>query len=115
MIEYAKTKDDLPKDTDLQCQICLEDIDLDSKNYGVPDCVICDNGHRCHQSCYQRYNTPNCPLCKNTQMKFCKSQLGYAYSPRKGGKRNKGKKTKKSYKKKKTCKRRQTCKRRKAY
>jgi hypothetical protein len=113
MIEYAKSKDLLPKDTDLQCQICLEDIDLDSKKDGVPDCVICDNGHRCHQTCYQQYNTPNCPLCKNTKMKFCKSPLGYAYSPRKGGR---GKKSKsKFYKKNKTYKRRKTLKRRKTH
>lgn len=105
MIEIAKTKDELPKDTDLQCQICLDDIDLDAKKNGVPDCVICDNGHRCHQTCFSQMDKPQCPTCANKHMRFCKSHLGYAYAPRKGGK---GKKTKKSYKKKKSCKRRKT-------
>ena len=107
MIEIAPTKDDLPKDTDLQCPICLDDINLDELKNGMPNCVICDNGHRCHNTCFTQSNIHQCPVCKNQHMRFCKSQFGYAYSPRKGGKVNKSKKNK-PYKKRKTYKRRKT-------
>ena len=31
MLEVAKTKEDLPPDTDLECPICYDKIDLDKK------------------------------------------------------------------------------------
>jgi hypothetical protein len=107
MLEIAKTKEELPQDTDLQCKYCKKNIDLDEKKEGVPNCVICPEGHRCHRDCFSAISVNNkCPICGEKDMRFCKSQAGYAYAEKKGGR---GKKSKsKSYKKKKTCKRRKT-------
>jgi len=103
MLQIAKTKEDLPPDTDLQCPICFENIDLDGKKDGVPNCIICANGHRMHRHCpsFPSDNPINqCSLCKNTNMKNCKSAAGYSYSERKGGKRRRN-----TYKRRKTYKR----------
>lgn len=92
MLEIAETKEDLPKNTDLQCPICLDDINLDELDkFGTPNCVICDNGHRIHNACYRQANDRVCPVCKNDHMNFCKTSRGYLYAPRKGGKKRRTK------------------------
>jgi len=101
MLEIAETKKDLPQDTDLTCPICLEKIDVDEiKNY-VPNCVICNNGHRFHNDCFNNSSKHECPICRNKDMKFCKQRDGYLYAKRKGGKRrSKSKSKSKKYTKK---------------
>ena len=110
MLEIAETKKDLPQDTDLTCPICLENIDVDEIKKYVPNCVICNNGHRSHNDCLQKFSKHECPVCKNQDMKFCKQKNGYFYAKRKGGKRKykytkKRKGTKKMRSKKYTKKR----------
>ena len=112
MLEIAKTKADLPSDTDLQCPICYDNINLDEVKEGVPNCLICENGHRMHRHCPSNpsVNPINqCPVCRTKNMVNCKSAKGYSYAERKGGK----KRRRKTYKRKKTYKRRKTSKRRK--
>jgi hypothetical protein len=94
MLEIAEKKKDLPPDTDLTCPICLENIDVDEiKNY-VPNCLICNNGHRSHNACFQKFSKHECPVCKNQDMKYCKQSSGYFYAKRKGGKRRSKSKSK---------------------
>jgi len=101
-LQYVKQKDQLPPYTDLECCICIQPIDLDEIVGGVPNCVICINGHRMHNICYNNYGKNICPTCKTDNIKFCKTNsLGYSYAPRTGGK------------KRKTCKKRKICKKRK--
>jgi len=89
-MEFAETKDKLPSETDLNCPICFENIDLDELDkYGVPNCVICENGHRIHNKCFNLTENHNCPVCRNKHISFCKSYKGYSYVPRKGGKTKK--------------------------
>jgi hypothetical protein len=112
MLKIAETKDKLPPDTNVECPICYENINLDEVKEGVPNCLICGNGHRMHRHCPSfPFDNPinQCPVCKTSNMKNCKSQAGYAYAERKGGK----KRRRKTYKRKKTYKRRKTSKRRK--
>lgn len=105
-IQYAKTKDELPKNSEYKCPICLENINLDElTNIGVPNCVICENGHRTHNECFKGSTKNECPICRSDAIKYCKSQLGYSYVPRKGGKKNK-----KTSKRRKHSKRRKTSK-----
>lgn len=106
MLKITKTKDDLPKDTDLECPICLEEIDVGEIKNHVPTCIICDNGHRMHNECFQKTNKHQCPVCKNQHMRYCKTRDGYLYAERKGGKRRRsGKRTKKNIKRRKSYRR----------
>lgn len=92
------------------CYVCLEPIDVDSVVGGVPDCVICENGHRLHRRCYDNLTLKTCGICRSTIFKNCYTrQFGYSYVPRTGGKRktkktNKRKRSK-NHKKRKTYKR----------
>jgi hypothetical protein len=118
MLEIAKTKGDLPEDTQTECPICLENIDLDEIKNGMPNCMICDEGHRTHRDCFSKYTKKHaCPFpdCGNKNMRNCKSNAGYSYAPRKGGKRQSKKFTKKnrSHKRRRSNKRRRSLKRRK--
>ena len=72
------TKDKLPNNINLECPVCLNLIDLDKlDDDGVPNSVICDNGHRLHFHCFRGGMNHQCPVCRNTHMRFCKSQFGY--------------------------------------
>ena len=109
-LSFVKKKEELTLDPeDLECPICLEGIKDDEVKNGVPNCILCENGHRCHRECYFMQTKRECPICKNTNMHNCKSILGYAYVPRKGGKKRMSrkyqKKTNKSKKKLYKCKR----------
>jgi hypothetical protein len=115
MLEFAISKDKLPPYTDLKCSICLDIIDLDELDeHRVPNCVICENGHRLHNVCFTTYNITTtdenrnkCPLCKNGKgMTFCKSRLDYSYASRKGGKKRRTNKNIKKIHKKTTYKKR---------
>jgi hypothetical protein len=83
LLQYVKIKDDLPKDTQIECPICLENIDLDEIVDGVPNCVICINGHRMHNICFSKCKNYECP---RIDIKFCKSIFGYSYAERKSTK-----------------------------
>lgn len=100
-LQYVKTKEQLPIDSEYECPICLENIDIDEKVDEVPNCVICSNGHRMHNNCLSGTHRRECPICRSTDLRFCKSKLGYSYVARKGGK-------KKTHKKRKTYKKRKT-------
>jgi hypothetical protein len=102
-IKFAKTKKDLPE-YNLECSICFDNIDLDEVKDGVPNCVMCNNGHRIHTSCYNKLHTRECPMCREKTMKYCKCCLGYGYVERKGGKKRKTNKKRKTHKKRKTYK-----------
>ena len=96
-LKYVDTKDKLPPESDYQCPICLHDIDVDEKVNGVPNCAICSNGHRVHNTCFNQMTKRECPVCKSNTMHFCTSRLfGYAYAERNGGKKRKTKKSRKS-------------------
>jgi len=116
MLEIAKTKGDLPKDTNLECPICFENIDLDEIKNGMPNCMICDEGHRTHRDCFSKHTKKHaCPFpdCGNKNMRNCKSNAGYSYAPRKGGKRQSRSKKNRSHKRRRSLKRRRSNKRRK--
>ena len=83
MLEISETKDNVPN-TDLECPICIENIDIDEIKDYVPNCVICDNGHRMHNGCLQKSNKHECPLCRTNKMHFCKVNTRYLYAKRKG-------------------------------
>ena len=110
-LQFAITKDQLPMDSDLQCPICLEDINLDEIKDGTPNCVICNNGHRIHNDCFKSSTKNECPVCKNDKIRYCKSSLGYSYATRKGGKKNKNRTHKRKIHKRKTHQKRKTYKR----
>jgi hypothetical protein len=100
-LQYVTTKDQLPIDSDFECPICLDTIDIDEININeTPNCVICSNGHRMHKNCLNRLH--KCPVCLSTELKFCKSSLGYSYVARKGGKKRKTHKKRKMHKRRKT-------------
>jgi hypothetical protein len=101
-LQYVKTKEELPIDTDYECPICLNTIDIDEKVNEVPNCVICENGHRMHNECLNQMRNRECSICRTKELKYCKSKLGYSYSARKGGKRRKTHKRRKTYKRRKT-------------
>jgi hypothetical protein len=101
-LEYVKTKDQLPIDSDYECPICLDIIDIDESIDGVPNCVICSNGHRMHNVCLNTLHKRECTICRSIDLRFCKSILGYSYVPRKGGKKRKTYKKVKSHKKRNT-------------
>ena len=103
-LKYVNNKKDLPTNSDFECPICLENIDIDEIVNGVPNCVICMNGHRMHNICFKQMTNPMCPTCRTTDIKFCKSKLGYGYVERKGGKKRKTRKKRKARKKRKTKK-----------
>jgi hypothetical protein len=107
---YTRDKADLGNIDD--CWFCLEPIDVDSVVGGVPDCVICENGHRVHRRCYDLLPVKECGTCRSIIFKNCHTNhLGYSYVPRTGGKR-KTKKTRKNKKKRsKTHKKRNSYKR----
>ena len=95
-LQYVKTKEQLPTNTDYECSVCLEPIDIDEVVNDVPNCVICNNGHRIHNTCLNSFRTRECPVCRSTDLKFCKSKLGYSYVERKGGKKRKTNKKRKT-------------------
>lgn len=97
-LQYVKTKDQLPIDSEYECPICLDTIDID----GTPNCVICSNGHRMHNNCLNQMHKRKCSICLSTDLRFCKSKLGYSYVARKGSKKRKTHKRRKTYKRRKT-------------
>ena len=110
VLTYVGTKNELPKE-DMECPICMEEIDLDEIKNGVPNCVICSNGHRMHRLCFNQLHTGICPICRDETITNCYGTLkGYAYGKRKGGKRSGSKRSgsKRTNKKRKTNKRRKT-------
>jgi hypothetical protein len=99
-LTYVTKKEQLPTDSDFECPICLDIIDIDEVKNSQLNCVICINGHRFHNICFKKTGRHACPTCGSTDIRFCKSNLGYSY--RKGGKKRK------TYKKRKICKKRKT-------
>jgi len=89
-LQYVDTKDKLPMNSDYECPVCQEPIDIDEIIDGVPNCGICNNGHRIHNECLKKLNNRVCPICRSTNFTNCKSRLGYSYVARKGGKIMKG-------------------------
>ena len=83
-IQYVKTIDQLPKESDFECPICLENVVIDEIIDNIPNSVMCINGHRAHYICWSKCQKHACPMCKTSDMKFCKSILGYSYVERKG-------------------------------
>ena len=100
-MEIAKTKDDLPPDTNLECPICYDNINLDEVRQGVPNCLICENGHRMHYTCFTQTDKHECPVCRNKKLTYCKTRNGYSYVERKGGKKRKTRKSKRKTRKSK--------------
>ena len=43
-LQYVDSKHKLPTDSDFECSICYDNINVDEVLYGVPNCVICING-----------------------------------------------------------------------
>lgn len=78
-LKIVKTKKELPLDNYNICSICLENIDIDEILEEVPNCIICNNGHISHNNCFRRCIKHECPLCKDINIKFCKSIFGYSY------------------------------------
>jgi len=106
---YAKTREDLPDYVDSQCAICLDNVDPNGiTRNGVPNCVVCVNGHRMHRECYDSWGSHECPTCKvkeiDGNIRNCYTKMtGYGYGQRRGGRRrNKTHKKRKTNKKKKT-------------
>ena len=81
-LQYVDSKHKLPTDSDFECSICYDNINLDEVLYGVPNCVICINGHRIHNKCFRQIYKHKCPLCMSSDMRFGKSRLGYSYVER---------------------------------
>ena len=82
-MRYVRNKNELPIDSDFTCPICLNNIDPDEILDGKPNCVICSNGHRMHNSCFSRTQIHECPVCRTPNLSFCYSAaLGYAYVDR---------------------------------
>jgi hypothetical protein len=79
---YVKTKNELPNAID-DCSICFEEIDVDQIIGGVPNIIICCNGHRIHRNCLSKCAKYQCPVCRTNIIKNCKSHLGYSYILRK--------------------------------
>ena len=107
-LKYVKTPSELPPDSNFECPICFEKIDVDESINGVPNCVICARGHRIHNICFKKMSKNECPVCKSRSIYFCNSKLGYSYVPRKGGKKNKTRKKMNPHNKRKTPKKRKT-------
>ena len=76
------TEEKLQNNLLFECPICLDLIDLDEVVNGIPNSLICDNGHRVHFHCFRYSKKHECPVCRNTHMQFCKSRLGYLYALR---------------------------------
>ena len=116
VLKYVRTKNELPKE-EMECPICMEEIDLDEIKNSLPNCAICSNGHRMHRLCFNQLQTGICPICRDETITNCYGTLkGYAYSERNGGKRSGSKrktnrKSKKRINKKKTNKKRKTTRR----
>lgn len=108
-LSYVDSKDELPSNIDTDCPICFEPINVNEDVNGMPNCVICSEcGHRFHRICYDKTKTNICPICREVNtMRNCKSNLGYSYVERKGGKRRTSKR-KKTNKRRKTNKRKKT-------
>jgi len=87
--QHVIEKEQLPDFKDnSECPICLQNIDLEN------NCVICENGHRMHRSCYfSMIDKRNCPICNGKVEKMCYGfnrilgRYAYSYLPRKGGKK----------------------------
>ena len=92
MWEIAKNIEELPPNINLECPICYEHIDMNEIFKSVPNCKVCVNGHRWHNYCLSLNNfTPyECPICRSTDVKYCKFKDGYLYN-KKGGKKRKTK------------------------
>lgn len=102
-LKYAKTLKDIPKysEDDFVCPICLSEINIDDDKItngtykGMNNCVICENGHRMHYSCFSEikkndyYEPLKCPICRSPDIRRCKSVNGYSYVERSGGKKRK--------------------------
>jgi hypothetical protein len=107
---FVQTEEELPDYVDHQCVICLDNVKPRGSltSDGVPNCVMCENGHRMHRECSDRWlkslGKRECPTCKSTNITNCWSFVtGYAYSQRTGGRRkNKTHKKRKTHKRKKT-------------
>ena len=83
-VQYASTSSGVPEDN-LECPVCLYVIEYDN-------CVMCIHGHRIHETCYINLRTKQCPMCRERQFIYCKTNGRYAYVQRKGGKKRKTKK-----------------------
>ena len=110
-LKYVDSKDELPPNSDTDCPICFEPIDLDNTEGPGRSCVICSEcGHRFHYGCFMKTKNNKCPICRGVDtMRMCNSILGYSYVERKGGIR---KKTRKTNNRRKTNKTNKTNKRR---
>ena len=88
-LKYVDSKDELPTNSDTDCPICFEPIDLDNTEGPGQSCVICSEcGHRFHYGCFMKTKNNKCPICRGVDtMRMCNSILGYSYVERKGGKR----------------------------
>ena len=82
-LKIVQKKEEIPLDSYDKCSICLENIDIDEILKGVPNCIICDNGHITHNNCFRLCTKHECPLCKDINIKFCKSIFGYSYFSKK--------------------------------
>ena len=108
--KYVFVKQQIPKLTvkDTQCPFCSQNIDLEN------NCVICENGHRLHQNCWQNQSDKlKCPVCHGIVEQNCygfnrklgkEGQFAYSYLPKDLPKRG-GR-----YKKHKTLKRKRSSK-----
>jgi hypothetical protein len=105
MWEIANTIDQLPPNTNLECPICYEHIDMNEILGGVPNCKVCVNNHRWHSYCptMKQYGPAICPICRSNDVKFCKFRDGYMYN-KKGGKKNRSKYKSRKYRKNKSHK-----------
>ena len=88
-LSYVDSKDELPPNSDTNCPICFEPIDLDNTEGPAKSCIICSEcGHRFHYGCFMKTKKNKCPMCRaEDTMRMCNSILGYSYVERKGGKR----------------------------
>jgi hypothetical protein len=77
--------------TNVICNICEKIINLDEIKNGEKNCVVCPDSHRCHKVCFSRAKLVACPVCGDTNMKFCtrshQAYLASKSSQRMGGKR----------------------------
>lgn len=72
------------------CFVCKKEIDVDGVVDGVPNCVICENGHRLHRTCFEerlrKLKTDKCYCGEGFKMCYT-SEFGYGYIKTVGGKR----------------------------
>jgi hypothetical protein len=74
-LKYVDSKDELPPNSDTDCPICFEPIDLDNTEGPGQSCVICSEcGHRFHYGCFMKTKNNKCPICRGVDtMRMCNS------------------------------------------